>query len=171
MKPKKSKRRADDDSIEVEITVVAVDRGRRVKSTREDVVRVPGKVIKLFEVLGGDEDEVLRRIGDTVFASAMRELQGGRTDLGRVLMEAGGGRIGGRGQGNRAPVAEESGLPAASKPRSGGGDQLTSMLGLDIIQAGVKRDRTSRAASAPAPGQTGPRPRPMSPGPIGFPRG
>ena len=169
MKPK-NKRRASSEPIEVQITVVAIDRGRGVKSTREDVVEVPGKTIKLFEVLGGDEDEVLRRIGDTVFASALREVQGGRMDLGRALTEAGGGRIGGRGQG-RAPVAEEAGRAAAPKPKSGVGGDLTAMLGLDIIRAGVNRDRAARAASAPVPGRPGPAPRAMGPGPIGFPRG
>lgn len=152
--------------MKIKITVVAIDEERGVKATRKGLVEVPKKVVKLYEVLGGDEDDVLRRVSDTVYSSAVREMQPGRTDLGRALTEASGGRIGGRGPGNQAPVAEEAPAPGAPA-RARGGDPLASMLGLDIIKNLTKRDRAS-AAHAAAATQPGQKRQPLSPGPIGF---
>jgi hypothetical protein len=155
--------------IEVVIQVVAIDTDRGVKSTREDVVVVPGKVMKLHEILGGDEDEILRRMGDSVFSAALRELQAGKADVGKAMMEMGGGRIGGRSPAP-APAAPVPGAPpmAASPAPASGGDRLSEMLGLDIIQNQTQRDRA--AAQQPAPGPA-PAPPQSGPGPVGFPRG
>jgi len=128
------------------IHVCAMDEERGVKCTREDEIEVPGKIIKLHEMLGGDDNDLLRRVGDTVFAAAIRELQSSRVDLGKALASAGGGRIGGRQQQTEA-------TEPAAKPKSA---DLASMLGLDIVQAQVKRERS-------APNSRGP-------GAVGFPR-
>lgn len=148
--------------IEVIIKVVAIDEARGVKSTREDAVSVPGKVLKLYEILGGDEDEILRRVGDTVFSAALRELQANRVDVGKALAEQGGGRIGGRAPQAAAPVP---GPGQAAAPAS---DPLSEMLGLDIVRNQVRQERAARQQPAPA----APRPQPpqTGPGPVGFPR-
>lgn len=136
------------------VHVCAMDEERGVKATREEVVDVPGKVIKLYEVLGGDEDAVLRQIGDTVMAAAMRELQAGRVDLGQALVDAGGGRIGGRG-GAVQPVVEAASATRAA-PAPAGADKLSSMLGLDLIKHQVSKERSQ--------------PQQQGPGSVGFPR-
>lgn len=148
--------------MKVLIHVCAIDEERGVKATREDTIDVPGKILKLHEMIGGgDEDAVLRRIGDTVFAAAMRELQSGRVDMGKALTAADGGRIGGRG--GKQPVAED-----AQAPRQASAQGLAATLGLDLIQAAARKDRTRPAA----PGRPSPAPRrDEGPGPVGFPRG
>lgn len=131
------------------IHVCAMDEERGVKCTREDTVEVPGKVTRLHEMLGGDENAVLRRVGDTVFAAAMRELQAGRVDLSGELLKAEGGRVGKR--------MTES---APGEPAKTGG--LGAALGLDIIRRQVQKEREH----APAPQPSAP----QGPGVAGFPR-
>jgi hypothetical protein len=143
--------------MQVFIQICAIDEDRGVKATRETTVEVPGKVLKLYEILGGDEDDILRRVGDTVFAAAMRELQSGRVDIGKALTSAGGGRIGGR-----QPIAEQ----ANAAPEAKGADALAGMLGLDIIRNQVQRER----GGPRAPVQRAPAAPRQSPGVAGFPK-
>jgi hypothetical protein len=145
------------------IHVCAMDEENGIKATREDVIDVPGKVVKLHEMIGGgDEHAVLRRIGDSVFAAAMRELQAGRVDVNKALTAAGGGRIGGRDPAQA--VAEATG-EAPARPAV----DLAATLGLDLIQAQVRKER----AQPTAPGRpvAPPQQRAAGPGPVGFPRG
>jgi len=155
-------------AIEVEITVVTIDRERGVKATRQESVEVSGKTMKLYELLGGNEDDVLRRVGDTVFASALREVKASRVDLGSALTSAGGGRIGGRG-GARPAEPEEVSESAPTPTRNQVAPDLGSMLGLDIIRNQVSRERGS-VAPATRPGAPMPQRRQSGPGPVGFPK-
>jgi len=154
-------------SIEVIIKVVAIDEERGVKSTREDAVTVPGKVLKLYEILGGGEDDILRRVGDSAFTAALGALQANRVDVGKAMADAGGGRIGGRG--TAAPAAESAPAPGpgpAPAPAAPATDSLSSMLGLDIIRNGNNRERGTRQQASAPQRQAGP---PSGPGPVGFP--
>jgi len=147
--------------MKVLIHVCAMDEENGIKATRESVIDVPGKVVKLHEMVGGgDEAAVLRRIGDTVFAAAMRELQAGRVDVNKALTAAGGGRIGGRS--GSAQAVTETSEAAPARPAM----DLAATLGLDLIQAQNRKERPR-----PAPGRTMTPQRGGGPGPVGFPRG
>lgn len=160
-------------AIEVEIHIVAIDTDRAVKSTRAECVTVPKKVMSLHEVLGGSEDDILRRIGDSVFSAAVHELQTSKSaDVGRAMIESGGGRIGGRAGAAAvmppASVAEAAPGPPAppAAPAPGASDPLANMLGLDLIRHQAGKDRQARNAPGPAPAP----PRQAGPPVAGFPR-
>jgi hypothetical protein len=137
----------------VEITIVAKDYDRGKQSTRKEEVEIPGRVLKLFEMFtGNDPDQLLRWVADTVFGTAVREVQGGGKsgNLTSAMESAGGGRIGGRS----APGENQA------------ADNLAEHLGLDVIRRDVAR--TQRRAAPPPQQMALPQGPPMGPGPVGF---
>lgn len=138
----------------VEITIVAKDYDRGKQATRHEEVEIPVKVLKLFELFtGGDPDQLLRWVADTMYGTALREAQGGGQsgNLTSAMEGAGGGRVGGRGEPGENQVA----------------DNLAEQLGLNVIRRDVARSRMQVPRQQISP-QASPPGQPMGPGPIGF---
>lgn len=146
--------------MKMRITVVAMDEAAGIKSTFEEVVDVPKKLVKLHEMFGSDESSRLRAVGQTVFAAAMRSLSSGGKASASALMEgAPSGRIGGRAP---APAqAAPTGPAGPPAPENAAGDPLGNMLGLDLI----RRANASEAQAAQHQPQ-----QQQGPGAAGFPR-
>jgi hypothetical protein len=142
--------------VHVEIKIVAKDYDKGKQATRTEEVEIPAKVLKLFEMFtGGDPEKLLRWVADTIFGTALREVQGsGKSgNLSAVMTEAGAGRVGGRSAPGENAVA----------------DNLGEQLGLDVLRAGVAKDRGQAAPpAAPPQPQQPPQAPPAGPGPIGF---
>lgn len=147
----------------VEIIVIAKDYEAGKQATRKEEVEVPGKTLKLFEMFNrGDPDGLLRWVADTIFGTALREVQGGGKsgNLSLAMEQSGAGRIGGR----EAPGSNKT------------ADILGEQLGLDVIRRDVQKSR-GQAPTAPqqqqGPGAVGfGGDRPINPGPgpgpVGF---
>jgi len=143
----------------VEIKIVAKDYEHGKQATKHEEVEIPARTLKLFEIFTeGDPEKTLRWISDTLFGIVIREAQGGgkRGSFSAALTESGGGRIGGRS------------APGQNKEA----DALGATLGLDVLRAGVAKDRAASAHMAPQPPpqrQPAPQQPPqVGPGPIGF---
>lgn len=151
--------------MKVRITVVAMDEEAGIKSTLEEIVEVPKKVVKLHEMFGADEKIRLRAVGQTVFTSALKALGPGGRSMTSALMEgAPSGRVGGRAA---APAPQQMPPPtgpgsAPAVPQSG--DPLSEMLGLDLIRH-ANASEVQAAAHQPQPP-----PQQQGPGVAGFPR-
>lgn len=127
------------------VKVIAYSEEDGIKTTREEVVEIPTKVLRLNEaVMGkGDPSAILEGFATSALVAALGTVRiGGPSRAQEIMTGNGGGPIGGRG-----PVVNEDGKAA---------DPLAAALGLDIIEAMNQKD-------APAQRQA-----PAGPGPIGF---
>lgn len=114
--------------MKVYIKVVAYDESQGLKATRDGTVEVPRSTVKLHEAMfGGDPADMLRVIGDSVYASAVGSVQ---------MPES--------GSSTRSALAEaKTGAPVGAGHGAGKQDPLAAMLGLDLIDE-MDRKESSR---------------------------
>lgn len=147
----------------LQVTVVALDDERRMKSTRVGEQTVSQVTIRLNEsVLGRDPDAVLDMVADNALSAALRTAaqtghQAAQGTLNEALAEA-----------RRAPRRPaEHGPPGAAPASAAAGNGLMEMLGLDLIDHQDQLD----AAQTPMGGPQAPRGQgPAAPPPPGFER-
>lgn len=137
------------------VKVIAVSEEDGLKSTREDLVEIPQKLIRLNEALmGKDPEATLQGFAVSALAAALQTVQVGAQNQGAgsaIFGATGHGPIGGPvSQPQHHAEGSQHGAPPAA-PRI---DALGAAMGLDIIEAMDRRE----ARQAPQPG----------PGPIGF---
>lgn len=127
------------------VKVIAYSEEDGIKSTREEVVEIPTKVLKLNEaIMGkGDTGGILEGFATSALVAALGTVRiGGPSKAQEIISGTGGGPIGGRG-----PVVNEEGKAT---------DPLAAALGLDIIEAMDQKEAPVRRQA------------PAGPGPIGF---
>ncbi len=126
------------------VKVIAFSEEEGIKSTREEVVEIPTKVLKLNEAVMGKEDPgaILEGFATSALVAALGTVRiGGPSKAQEIISGTGTGPIGGRG-----PVSEDGKTS----------DPLAAALGLDIIEAMDQKEGPARRQSGPGPIGFGP---------------
>jgi hypothetical protein len=126
------------------VKVIAYSEEEGIKSTREEVVEIPTKVLKLNEaVMGkGNPGDILEGFATSALVAALGTVRiGGPSKAQEIISGTGTGPIGGRG-----PVNEDG----------QSSDPLAAALGLDIIEAMDQKEGPARRQAGPGPIGFGP---------------
>ncbi len=144
------------------VKVIAFSEEDGVKATREEIVEISSKVLRLTEaVMGSDAEELVNALSTSALIAALQTVQIGGAQS-RMEASQGSGPIGG----GRRPT-NEGGARQQSSP-------LEAALGLDvglqIIESMDAKDRNARAHAQEmrGGGRQGGGGLPHSPGPLGF---
>jgi hypothetical protein len=133
--------------VKLYVKVIAFSEEDGIKSTREEIVEVSGKTLKLNEaIMGSDPEEIVSSIATSALIAALQSVQATSVQAQMESVQSS-GPIGGR----RNPQAPNA--PPKVDPLS---KALELDRGLEIIEA---MDRKEFASQAHAP---------RGPGPIGF---